>query len=206
MVESRKIRRKDCTLQWQCNALNYGTAAAVRLYGIGQECTLRCRLLPFVQFGTVAPPGIALRLFSFGRVSVLHGFGFLTSKSNRPIAMNSMIAKRMFLVLAAGALLLFQFADCMSATTADSESMKCCAAMPCTSASHSHDCCETMPSTQTPNILLAARASLHVPVLVTFTYTRMPDTSRAALIPLLRIGPPQHSPPELYTLHASLLI
>jgi hypothetical protein len=120
--------------------------------------------------------------------------------------MNSMIAKRVFLVLATGALLLFQFADCMSAMTTDHESMKCCASMPCMPANHGHDCCKAMPSTQTPNILLAARASLHVPVLVTFTYTRMPDTSRAALIPLLTIVPPQYSPPELYTLHASLLI
>src|ERR1700693_2185105 len=53
----------------------------------------------------------------------------------------SMIGKRLFLVLAAGALLLLQFADCMSAMTPDQESMHCCGSMPCTPAQQKHDCC-----------------------------------------------------------------
>jgi hypothetical protein len=117
-----------------------------------------------------------------------------------------MIGKKLFLVLAAGALLLLQFADCMSAMTPYQESMKCCASMPCTPANQSHGCCKTMTSVQTPNMLPAAHASLHAPAVVAFDYTRTLDPTRSAPVPLVTIEALQHSPPELYTLHASLLI
>jgi hypothetical protein len=117
-----------------------------------------------------------------------------------------MIAKRVFLVLAAGALLLLQFADCMSAMTPDRASMKCCASMPCTPANHSHGCCKTMTSAQTPNMLPAASPSLHAPIIATVEYTRTLDIAPSAPVPAVTVEAPQHSPPELYTLHASLLI
>src|ERR1700676_5303427 len=117
-----------------------------------------------------------------------------------------MTGKRLFLALAAGALLLLQFADCMSAMTPDHESMQCCGSMPCTPANHSHGCCKTMTSVETPNMLPAARVSLHGPAVATVEYTRMLDIAPSAPVSRVTVEAPQHSPPELYTLHASLLI
>jgi hypothetical protein len=117
-----------------------------------------------------------------------------------------MMGKRLFLALAAGALLFLQFADCMSAMTPDQESMQCCGSTPCTPANYSHDCCKAMVSGQSSNMVPAARASLHAPVIV--TVAPLPFTAIALLVssPLCAADAPEHSPPELYTLHASLLI
>jgi hypothetical protein len=117
-----------------------------------------------------------------------------------------MIGKRLFLVLAAGALLLLQFADCLSAMTHDQQSMQCCGSMPCDPSNQSHDCCKGMVSAQAPNVLPVAYVTLHSPamvvadILVSPRATPYPEPSR------LDFEAPQHSPPDLYTLHASLLI
>lgn len=116
------------------------------------------------------------------------------------------MGKKLILVLAASALLLLQFGDCVSAMTPDQQSMKCCASMPCTPANHSHGCCKNMTSARAPNMLPAAHASLDAPAVAAFDYTRMLDTKRSVLRPLVTVEAAQHSPPELYTLHASLLI
>jgi hypothetical protein len=114
--------------------------------------------------------------------------------------------KRLFLVMAAGALLLLQFADCMSAVTPDQESMKCCGSMPCTPANQSHDCCKAMVSAQSPNILPTARVSLNAPAITLVEPLASFEVVRLVPLPLAAVEAPQHSPPELYTLHASLLI
>ena len=117
-----------------------------------------------------------------------------------------MIGKRLFLVLAAGALLLLQFADCMSAMTPDQQSMECCASMPCTPANHSHGCCKTMTSAETPTMLPAAPVTLRAPTVAIVEFTRTLEIARALPVPHVTVEAQQHSPPELYTLHASLLI
>jgi hypothetical protein len=119
-----------------------------------------------------------------------------------------MIGKRLFLVLAAGALLFLQFADCMSAMTPDQESMKCCGSMPCTPANQSHDCCKGMVSGQSPNAIPTARVSLSAPAITFVEPLASVEIARMVSLPLGAIEAPQHSPPppELYTLHASLLI
>lgn len=117
-----------------------------------------------------------------------------------------MTGKRLFLVLAAGALLLLQFADCMSAMTPDQESMKCCGSMPCTPANQSHDCCKAMVSAQSPNMLPTARVSLNTPTIVLVEPVASVEVVRLVSLPHIAVEAPQHSPPELYTLHASLLI
>jgi len=63
------------------------------------------------------------------------------------------MGKRLFVVLVVVALLVLQFADCMSATTQDQQSMKCCGSMPCDPSNQSHDCCKGMVSAQSPNVL-----------------------------------------------------
>src|SRR6267143_1071243 len=115
-----------------------------------------------------------------------------------------MIGKRLFLVLEAGALLLLQFADCMSAMTPDQESMQCCGSMPCTPGNQSHDCCKAMISAQAPNMLPSARVSLSAPAVVVIEHAPTLEITRSAPVPLVAVEAQQHSPPELYTLHASL--
>ncbi len=116
------------------------------------------------------------------------------------------MGKRLFVVLVVVALLGLQFADCMSATTQDQQSMKCCGSMPCDPSNQSHDCCKGMVSAQSPNVLPVSHVTFHAPVMVVsdtlassqaVTY---PEASR------LDFEARPHSPPELYTLHSSLLI
>jgi hypothetical protein len=117
-----------------------------------------------------------------------------------------MTGKRLSLILAAAALLLLQFADCMSAMTPDQQSMQCCTSMRCTPANHSHGCCKTMTAPQTPSMVAAARVSLRPPILVIVGYTQTLEIARSAPVPVETVETRQESPPELYTLYASLLI
>jgi hypothetical protein len=117
-----------------------------------------------------------------------------------------MMRRGLFLVLAAGALLLLPFADCMSAMTQDQQSMQCCTSMPCAPAIHIQGCCKPVTSPQTQSIVITARASLHAPVFVDLGYAQTFDIARSAPVPLEKVEARQQSPPDLYTLHASLLI
>ena len=114
--------------------------------------------------------------------------------------------KRLLIVVAMVALLGLQFADCMSAMTQDQQSMKCCGSMPCDPSNQSHDCCKRMVSTQSPSVLPAAHVSLHAPVMVATDILASPQATTYPDASLLDLEAPTHSPPELYTLHSSLLI
>jgi len=62
-----------------------------------------------------------------------------------------------------------------------------------------------MASSQSPSVLPVAHVTLHVPVMVVTDAT----SPQATLFPetfRLDFEAPQHSPPELYTLHSSFLI
>src|SRR6266481_5657898 len=113
---------------------------------------------------------------------------------------------RLFIVVALVALLGLQFADCMSAMTQDSQSMKCCGSMPCDPSNQSHDCCKGMVSSQSPSVLPVAHVTLHAPVMVVTDILVSPQATPYPEASRLDFEVPQHSPPELYTLHASLLI
>jgi len=117
-----------------------------------------------------------------------------------------MLGKRLFAVLAVVALLGLQFADCMSAMTQDQQSMKCCGSMPCDPSNQSHDCCKGMISAQSPNVLPVPHVTLHAPVLVVTDILASPQAITYPEASRLDFEAPQHSPPELYTLHSSLLI
>jgi hypothetical protein len=116
------------------------------------------------------------------------------------------MAKRLFAALAVGTLLLFGFSDCMSALTLDQKNMRCCGSMPCTPANHSQGCCKHMMSSETPSMLPAGHVSIHVPVVAAVEYPRMLAIVWQSPTPPIIVDTQQHSPPELYTLHASLLI
>jgi len=114
--------------------------------------------------------------------------------------------KRLLVVVALAALLGLQFADCMSAMTQDQQSMKCCGSMPCDPSNQSHDCCKGMVSAQSPSVLPVSHVTLHAPVMVTVDILVSPQAITYPEVCRLDFEPPAHSPPELYTLHSSLLI
>ncbi len=133
-------------------------------------------------------------------------YPFVDSRIQRCQSGFSAMRKRILIVVTLVAFLGLQFADCMSAMTHDEQSMKCCGSMPCDPSNQSHDCCKTMVSSQSPSVLSVAQVSLHAPlmvatdILVSPQVITLPETSRWDL------EAPTHSPPELYTLHSSLLI
>ena len=116
------------------------------------------------------------------------------------------MSKKLLIVVALVALLGLQFADCMSAATQDQQSMQCCGSMPCDPSNQSHDCCKGMVSSQSPSVLPVAHATLHAPVMVVTDIIAAPQTMPYTEVSGLDFEAPQHSPPELYTLHSSLLI
>jgi hypothetical protein len=113
---------------------------------------------------------------------------------------------KLFILVVLVALLGLQFADCMSAMAQDEQSMKCCGSMPCDPSNQSHDCCKGMVSSQTPSVLPAAHVALHAPVMVVTEVLASPQATPYPEVSRLDFEAPQHSPPELYALHSSLLI
>ncbi len=116
------------------------------------------------------------------------------------------MSKKLLIFVALVALLGLQFADCMSGATQDQQSMKCCGSMPCDPSNQSHDCCKGMVSSQSPSVLPVAYVTLHAPVMVVTDVVALPQTTPYPEVSRLDFEAPQHSPPELYTLHSSLLI
>ena len=114
--------------------------------------------------------------------------------------------KRLIIVVAMVALLGLQFADCMSAMTQDQQSMKCCGSMPCDPSNQSHDCCKGMVSSQSPSVLPVANVTFHAPVIVAVDFLPSPQATQQMEASRLEFEAPRHSPPELCTLYASLLI
>ena len=113
---------------------------------------------------------------------------------------------RLFIVVALIALLGLQFADCMSAMTQDQQSIECCGSMPCDPSNQTHDCCKGMVSSQSPSVLPVANVTLHVPMMVVTDVLASSQATAYADVSRLDFEAPQHSPPELYTLHSSFLI
>jgi hypothetical protein len=116
------------------------------------------------------------------------------------------MSKKLLIFVALAALLGLQFADCMLAMTQDQQSMQCCGSMPCDPSNQSRDCCKGMVSSQSPNVLPVAHVTLDAPVLVVTDILASPQLASYTEISRLDFEAPQHSPPELYTLHSSLLI
>jgi hypothetical protein len=117
-----------------------------------------------------------------------------------------MIRRMTFLVLALTAVFALQFADCLSPMSADQQTMQCCGSMPCNPTNQSHDCCKTMVSSQSPSVLPAEHSVLNVPVAAVADHISAPEVLVFTEVSLSRFEAPQHSPPDLYTLHSSLLI
>lgn len=117
-----------------------------------------------------------------------------------------MIRRVTFLVLALTALCVLQFADCLAPMSADQQMVQCCGSMPCNQGNQSHDCCKTMVSSPSPSVLPVEHAALNIPVAAVVDNLSAPEVVVIAEFSPSRFEAPQHSPPELYTLHSSLLI
>jgi hypothetical protein len=117
-----------------------------------------------------------------------------------------MIGKKLFLLLMVGAVLFLQAADCLAALSQDQQAMQCCGTSQCTPANQSHGCCKSMTSTEIPRMLVKARVSPNVPVVAVVARAPVLETVMFSPSIWLSIEPQQYSPPDLYTLHSSLLI
>src|SRR5258708_13296113 len=113
--------------------------------------------------------------------------------------------KRLLIVVAIAGLLGLQFAGCMSATTQDPQSMKCCGSMPCDPSNQSHDCCKSMVSSQSPSVLPAAHVPLHPPAMLVADILPLPQVIDFSEVSRPDFEASQHSPPDLYLLHSSFL-
>src|SRR6266436_3876939 len=99
------------------------------------------------------------------------------------------LAKPTFLAILAVALAAYAF-DC-GATTTPEQAMHCC---------------KTMVSSQSASVLPAEHSVLNVPVAVVADHLSATKVIVIAEVAPSRFEAPQHSPPDLYTLHSSLLI
>jgi len=63
-----------------------------------------------------------------------------------------------------------------------------------------------MVSSQSPSVLPVAHVTLHAPVMVVTDVLASLQAAPYAEVSHLNFDAPQHSPPDLYTLHSSLLI
>src|SRR5260221_10072651 len=109
-------------------------------------------------------------------------------------------------MLAVASILLMQFAYCMTVLTMDHQSMQCCGSMPCDPSNQTHDCCKSMASSQSPSVLPVAHVTLSPPLMDVADILPTPQVLELSEAPLTEFAAPQHSPPELYTLHSAFLI
>src|SRR6266704_1034450 len=81
-----------------------------------------------------------------------------------------------------------------------------CGSMPCDPSNQSHDCCKSMVSSQSPSVLPVAHVTLQAPVVFVADILPSPQVHEFSGASRADFEAPQHSPPELYTLHSSFLI
>jgi|SRR5215472_4170486 len=114
--------------------------------------------------------------------------------------------RKLLIVVAIAGVLGLQFTDCMSGMTQDQQSIQCCGSMPCDPSNQSHDCCKGMVSAQSPNVLPVPQLTLHAPVIVVADVLASLQVTPSTQTTRFEFAAVEHSPPELYTLHSSLLI
>ena len=117
-----------------------------------------------------------------------------------------MIRRAAFLALVATALLALQGADCFAPAPADHEAMACCHSMKCLPGQHAHRCCTAKTTSQPQTALPQEYSALQAPAPAAVAHLALPVVTARAGVYGSGLGAMQHSPPDLYTLHASFLI
>jgi hypothetical protein len=110
------------------------------------------------------------------------------------------------LVLLLAALLLIDAGDCLAGSAQQDQDMDCCRSMTCAPVSLSSTCCSVKDSGQTPRVVPQVRVSLAPPVLAIVERVAASKNWQAKPSSTDSFKAPIHSPPDLYTLHLSLLI
>lgn len=113
------------------------------------------------------------------------------------------MGKRLFFATVVLAFSFSQMGDCLAAITLD-QGTQCCYSMPGAPASHTRPCCKNTVSAQNPG-LPTAHVALPHPTVATLAYPLLTVVMGHSPKPSLDVAA-QHSPPNLYTLHSSLLI
>lgn len=116
------------------------------------------------------------------------------------------MGKRLLFALATLAILLLQLGNCAPDLAMDAQAMQCCHSMPCTPSNHGPRCCKDMLSASAPSMLPGHHAAVHAPAVAKVKYPILTETLRNSDHPYSIVEAIPHSPPDLYTLHASLLI
>jgi hypothetical protein len=114
--------------------------------------------------------------------------------------------RRLFFVLAAGAVLMHLFEDCMPVATPGEQASQCCASMRCSPATKMESCCKTPLSAHAPSAMVKARVSMAAPIPKITGRVPSLQIARSKLEHPLVADIPLFSPPDLYTLHSSFLI
>jgi hypothetical protein len=115
--------------------------------------------------------------------------------------------RRLFFVLAAGAVLLLLFANCMPVAMSGEEAAQCCASTHCSPATKMESCCKTPLSAHAPSVMVKARVSMVAPIpKVARWVSSLQVASYKPVRPVHADDIPLFSPPDLCTLHASFLI
>lgn len=117
-----------------------------------------------------------------------------------------MFTRRIFVVAIAGALLLPAISDCLTLAAADAHTMQCCAQSSCAPGHQKQTCFSTTAPLQGSRTAPEARTSLTAPSLTADLHAPAENQIVAAFSAAGVAEAPQHSPPELYTLHLALLI
>jgi hypothetical protein len=116
-----------------------------------------------------------------------------------------MLRKITSFLVALSVSLVMQLSECQ-AMSADQQAMKCCRTMPCHPSNHKHDCCKNMVSPQTASVLPSPHVPLSIPLAAPAGPLPVTEIVRAPETFWPKIGAPQHAPPDLYIVYASLLI
>jgi hypothetical protein len=108
--------------------------------------------------------------------------------------------------LAGLAFVLLQLSDCLAAPIHEPQMMPCCREMRCPDAKMASGCCKTMEESSSLSARPTSRTTVAAPVLAAAVSIPTAEPVAPKLIPLAALHPQMHSPPDLFTLHHSLLI
>jgi hypothetical protein len=95
---------------------------------------------------------------------------------------------------------------CLMPAAAQAQTMQCCVQLTCVQGHQMQACCSTMAPTDSSQSTPQLRVSLTAPVLPTDARVSSEVQNAVAFGSAAVTSTPQHSPPELYTLHLALLI
>src|SRR5713101_8071578 len=103
-----------------------------------------------------------------------------------------------FFVLAAGAMLLLLFADCMPMATPGEQAAQCCASMHCSPATKMESCCKTPLTAHAPSVMVKARVSMAAPIPKIAGWISSPHIARYKPERPVVADIQLFSPPDLY--------